>query len=268
MMEFYDKYGKIKRISVIIEPIEKKETKYEVKPEPKPEAKPVEAVAEPEIESAAEATVEPEIEPVEEAAVDPEIEPVEEAAVEPEIEPVEEATAEPEVEPAEEATLEPEVEPIVEVTSKHWTIPVPAVETPAEPVFEPVPEKFVQVSPEPAAEPIVEVTAKHWTIPVPVVEMDAEQEAATHITKEEEDIMVFNKFDKTEKKEINYCEDICKDEEQKKVCFYYRNKEYLTDDFINKCDEALDFEMNQKKEQEERAERERLLKELFGNEEE
>lgn len=256
MMEFYDKYGKIKRISVMIEPIEKKEPKREVKPEPKPEVKPVEAVVETEIETIAE------------------------AAAELEIEPVAEAITEPEVEPAEEETVEPEAEPIVEVTSKHWTIPVPIVETPAEPVFEPVlepvlepvfepvPEKLVQVSPEPAAEPIVEVTAKHWTIPVPIVMLDAEQEADTHIKKEEEDIMVFNKFDKTEKKEINYCEDICKDEEQKKVCFYYRNKEYLTDDFINKCDEALDFEMNQKKEQEERAERERLLKELFGNEEE
>ena len=136
---------------------------------------------------------------------------------------------------------------------------------------EPAVEPVVEPTPEPIVEQVVEVTAKHWTVPVPVDDTDAEQEAEPQTIKEEEDVMVFNKFDKTdntEKKEINYCEDICKDEEQKKVCFYYRNKEYLTDDFINKCDEALDFEANQKKEQEERAERERLLKELFRNEEE
>jgi hypothetical protein len=235
-MEFYDKYGKIKKISVKFEPMEKKELKNnEVKQEPKPEAK---------------------------------------AAVKPMAKVITEDAEKPEAARTDELELEklvaglvsekvPEAEPAVEVTSKHWTIPVTVVEeepaafVEAEPAFEAVQEP----EPEPLPEVEVEVTSKHWTVPVPVVEPQLE-------IRKEEDLMATNRFDKIPQKEINYCEDICKDEEQKKVCFYYRNKEYLTDNFMNKCEEAKAYEMNQKKEQEERAERERLLKELFGSEQE
>lgn len=235
-MEFYDKYGKIKKISVKFEPMEKKELKNnELKQEPKPEAK---------------------------------------AAVKPVAKAITEDAGKPEAARTDELELEklvaglvsekvPEVEPAVEVTSKHWTIPVTVVEeepaafVEAEPAFEAVQEP----ESEPLPEVEVEVTSKHWTVPVPVVEPQLE-------IRKEEDLMATNRFDKISQKEINYCEDICKDEEQKKVCFYYRNKEYLTDNFMNKCEEAKAYEMNQKKEQEERAERERLLKELFGSEQE
>ncbi|MBP1743222.1 MAG: hypothetical protein H6Q58_200 [Firmicutes bacterium] len=253
-MEFYDKYGKIKKISIKFEPLDKPEVKQQAKPETKPEVKPVVMAVKPEVE--------PVIEPVIEAAAEPEAEALAEAAVEPVTEPLVEAAAEPEVASVVEA---------IEVTSKHWTIPVPV----AEPVVQPAPERLfepaIMAAVEQTAEPIINVTSKHWTVPVSIVEMEQEPEAEPQIPivkKEEEDVMAINRFDKTPRKEVNYCEDICNDEEQKKVCFYYRNKEYLTDDFINKCDEALDFEMNQRKEQEERAERERLLRELFGNQEE
>ena len=257
-MEFYDKYGKIKKISIKFETLEKPRVKQEAKPETKPV---VEAAAEPEVKPVVEAVVEPEVEAVVEAAAEPEVEAVVETVVE--------AAAEPEAVPVVAAAVGQTAEPVIEVTSKHWTIPVPVADIVQEPeveMFEPVIEAAYDLP----AEPIIEVTSKHWTVPVTVAEMEQEPEAEPqipYVKKEEEDVMAENRFDKTPKKEINYCEDICKDEEQKKVCFYYRNKEYLTDDFINKCDEALDFEMNQRKEQEERAERERLLRELFGNQE-
>jgi hypothetical protein len=237
-MEFYDKYGKIKKISIKFETLDKPRVKEEPKPEIKPEVMPV-------------------------------VEPVVEAVIEPAVETVVEASAEPEAVPVVEAAVGQTAEPVIEVTSKHWTIPVPVVDRVQEPEAE-IFEQVVEAAFDQPAEPVIEVTSKHWTVPVTLVEMEQEPEAEPqipYVKKEEEDVMAENRFDKTPKKEINYCEDICNDEEQKKVCFYYRNKEYLTDDFINKCDEALDFEMNQRKEQEERAERERLLRELFGNQE-
>jgi hypothetical protein len=261
-MEFYDKYGKIKKISIKFETLDKPRIKEEAKPEIKPV---VEVAAEPEVK--------PVVKPVLEAVVEPEVEAVVEAAVETEVEPVVEtvveADAEPEAVPVVAAAVGQTAEPVIEVTSKQWTIPVPMADIVQEPeveMFEPVIEAAFELP----AEPVIVVTSKHWTVPVTVAEMEQEPEAEPqipYVKKEEEDVMAENRFDKTPKKEINYCEDICKDEEQKKVCFYYRNKEYLTDNFINKCDEALDFEMNQRKEQEERAERERLLRELFGNQE-
>jgi len=250
MMEFYDKYGKIKKISVKFEPVEKKEHKNnEVKKEPKPELKPE---PKPEVKPIAEIFTEAKTEPAAGMAEEP-------AAPETEAEPVGEAEEYAAI-LSELLVPEKEPEPVVEVTTKHWTVPVPEIEE--EPETNEEPEVAVEVSAEPELLPEVEVTSKHWTVPVPVVEPQLDK------VKKEEDRMATNRFDKTPKKEINYCEDICTDEEQKKVCFYYRNKEYLTDDFMNKCDDARAYELNQKKEQEERAERERLLKELFGNQEE